>query len=91
MIYEWDENKRLKNFAKHGYDLADGELVYESPQKVTVGSHRPHEQRWLAIAEVGGDLITLTLTYTLRGVAVRCISLRKASRRERSLYHEQNS
>jgi len=27
MIYEWDENKRLKNFEKHGYDLADGQLV----------------------------------------------------------------
>lgn len=31
MVYEWDENKRLKNFDKHGYDLADGQLVYESP------------------------------------------------------------
>jgi uncharacterized protein len=86
MVYEWDEDKRLKNFEKHGYDLADGELVYESPTKITVGSHRP-----LDIAEVGGELITLTLTYTLRGVAVRCISLRKASRKERSLYNEQNS
>jgi hypothetical protein len=27
MIYEWDSNKRLKNFEKHGYDLADGQLV----------------------------------------------------------------
>jgi len=33
MIYEWDENKRLKNFEKHGYDLADGQLVFESPKK----------------------------------------------------------
>ena len=91
MFYEWDEDKRLKNFVKHGYDLADGQLVYESASKVTVGSHRPHEQRWLDIAEVGGELVTLTLTYTLRGVAVRCIALRKASRKERSLYNEQNS
>jgi len=91
MVYEWDEDKRLKNFEKHGYDLADGELVYEAPTKVTVGSHRPHEQRWLDIAEVGGEIVTLTLTYTLRGVAVRCISLRRASRKERSIYNEQNS
>ena len=33
MVYEWDENKRLKNFEKHGYDLADGQLVYESPKR----------------------------------------------------------
>jgi uncharacterized protein len=91
MVYEWDENKRLQNFEKHGYDLADGQLVYESPGKITVASHRPHEQRWLDIAEVGGELVTLTLAYTLRGDAVRCISLRQASRKERSLYDGQNS
>ena len=77
MIYEWDENKRLKNFEKHGYDLADGQLVYESPKKITVESPRPHERRWLDIAEVSGELVTLTLTYTLR----------KASRKERNLYY----
>ena len=91
MVYEWNENKRLKNFEKHGYDLADGQLVYESPKKITVESHRPHEHRWLDIAEVGGVLVTLTLAYTLRGEAVRCFSLRKASRKERSLYYEQNN
>lgn len=90
MVYEWNENKRLKNLEKHGYDLADGQLVYESPDKITIESHRPHEHRWMDIAEVGGELVTLTLAYTLRGDAVRCISLRKASRKERSLYHEQN-
>jgi uncharacterized protein len=91
MVYEWDEDKRLKNFEKHGYDLADGQLVYESPKKITIESHRSHERRWLDIAEVGGELITLTLAYTLRADSVRCISLRKASRKERSIYCEQNS
>lgn len=91
MVYEWDENKRLKNFEKHGYDLADGQLVFESPNKITIENHRPHERRWMDIAEVGGELVTLTLAYTLRGGAVRCISLRRASRKERSIYNEQNS
>ena len=91
MVYEWDENKRLRNFEKHGYDLADGQLVYESPNKITVESHRPPERRWMDIAEVGGELITLTLAYTVRGDAVRCISLRKSSRKERSVYYGQNS
>lgn len=91
MIYEWDENKRLKNFEKHGYDLADGQLVFESPNKITVESHRPHERRWLDIAEIDGEVVVLSLTYTLRRDAVRCISLRKASRKERSHYYGQNN
>lgn len=91
MVYEWDEDKRARNLAKHGYDLADGQLVYESETKVTLQSHRAHEHRWLDIAEVGGEIVTLTLTYTFRGDAVRFISLRRASRKERSLYSGQNS
>lgn len=91
MVYEWDENKRLENLEKHGYDLAEGQLVYESPSKITVESHRPYERRWLDIAEVSSEVVALSLTYTLRGDAVRCISLRKASRKERSLYYGQNS
>jgi uncharacterized protein len=45
MIYEWDEAKRLANIEKHGYDLSYGDLVYESLDKVTFESHRPHEHR----------------------------------------------
>jgi uncharacterized DUF497 family protein len=40
---------------------------------------------------IDGELMTLTLTYTLRGEVVRFISLRKASRKERRLYHGKNS
>jgi uncharacterized DUF497 family protein len=87
MIYEWDETKRVANIEKHGYDLADGDLVYESPNKITLESHRPHERRWIDIAEIEGELVTLTLAYTRRGTTVRFISLRPASRKERSLYH----
>ena len=72
MVYEWDENKRLQNFEKHGYDLADGQLVYESPGKITVASHRPHEQRWLDIAEVGGETGN---SYTHLHATWRCSSL----------------
>lgn len=87
MTYEWDESKRRSNIAKHGYDLAWGDLVYEAPGKVTIESHRSHEHRWLDIAEIGGELVVLTLTYTRRGEAIRFISLRPASRKERSIYY----
>jgi hypothetical protein len=45
MIYEWDENKRRKNFEKHGYDLADGQLVYESSNMITIESHEQNNQK----------------------------------------------
>ncbi|MEI6262347.1 MAG: BrnT family toxin [Deltaproteobacteria bacterium] len=86
MIYEWDETKRLTNIEKHGYDLSYGDLVYESLDKVTSESHHSHEHQWCDVAMIEGELMALTLTYTVRGNAVRFISLRKASRKERRHY-----
>jgi len=90
MTYEWDENKRRINLEKHQLDIAQGKRVYEAADKFTFGSHRSHELRWCDVAMIDGELMSLTLTYTFRGEAVRFISLRKASRKERRLYHEQN-
>jgi hypothetical protein len=91
MIYEWDAIKRLKNLEKHQLDIKLGVFVYEAPAKLTIESNRPHEHRWCDIALIDGELMALTLTYTLRAEAVRFISLRKASRKERRLYYGQNS
>ena len=90
MIYEWDENKRRINLEKHQLDIKRGVFVFEAADKFTFDSHRPHEMRWCDVAMIDGELMALTLTYTLRGEAVRFISLRKASRKERRLYHGQN-
>ena len=33
-MHEWNEAKREANLKKHGYDFADADLVYESPDKI---------------------------------------------------------
>lgn len=88
MNYEWDERKRQINIRKHGLDFLDADLIFESPTKITVDVSRPsdREGRYADFAEAKGCV--LKLLYTLRGHTVRCISLRVASRKERSLYHE---
>lgn len=86
MSYEWDETKRLSNLAKHGIDFLDSDLVFEAIPKVTVGLSYHKETRYADFAEVNGCV--LKLVYTMRGKAVRCISLRVASKKERRLYHE---
>ncbi len=88
MKYEWDENKRKINLQKHSLDFIDADLVYESPGKITVVVTREEddEERWADFADVKGHV--LKFVYTLRGDSLRCISLRKASKKERALYHE---
>jgi len=91
MIYEWDEAKRLKNLEKHGIDLIRGVQVYEAECKVTLESHRSHENRWMDIAGIDGVIMVLSLTYTRRKDTVRFISLRPASRKERRIYQWEKS
>jgi uncharacterized DUF497 family protein len=88
VIYEWDEEKRQINIAKHGIDFLDADLVFESSTKITVDVSRSsdREVRYADFAEVKGCV--LKLVYTVRNKVARCVSLRVASRKERSLYHE---
>jgi uncharacterized DUF497 family protein len=87
ITYEWDEDKRLSNLEQHGLDFRSAYLVYENPGKLTLKSPYSHEPRLVDIAEVEGR--TVTLIYTLRREAVRCISFRYAKRKERRIYDEQ--
>jgi len=88
MRYEWDERKRAANLEKHGLDLVDANLVFEARFKATVEVARAEddERRFVDFAEVGGAV--LMLVYTMRGGAVRCISLRPASKSERKVFRE---
>lgn len=82
----FDEAKRQANIEKHGFDLADAEMVYYSPSKVTFTSPRNDENRKLDLAMVKLHGVVLALAYVERGEEVRAISLRRASRQERRLY-----
>jgi uncharacterized protein len=84
--YEWDENKRLSNLEKHHLDFHDAMHVYGSEQKLTYCSRIGSEERFLAMAPVKGTLYCLV--YMHRGMCIRVISLRKASRQERSRYEQ---
>lgn len=85
-MYEWDEAKRESNLKKHGLDFRDAYLVYDNPLKSTFHVRRGIESRFqdVALVEVAGNI--LSLVYVLRGLNVRVISLRLASRRERRIY-----
>lgn len=87
MTYEWNESKRTANLNKHGLDFSDAPLVYEQHDKLTIESLRSGERRKMDIAEVRG--LILTLIYTERYDRVRIISFRRASKKERRHYNEQ--
>ncbi len=87
MKYEWDENKRVANLAKHVVDFIDAEDFDWSSAIETIDDRSNYiEDRWIALGFIGSRLYVLI--YTMRGENIRLINLRKANKREKDYYEE---
>jgi uncharacterized DUF497 family protein len=88
MRFEWDENKRLANIRKHGFDFADISSIFDS-DTVTVEDDRYNygEQRFMTLAFLQGRIIAVV--HTENDDLVRIISVRKASKYEQQIYFDQ--
>lgn len=76
----WDEPKRQRNLAKHGLDFADLTTAFFETARVETAK----EGRFLAIGELDGVAILAVVFCPLGSEALSVISMRPASRIERS-------
>ncbi|MBF0327879.1 MAG: BrnT family toxin [Nitrospirae bacterium] len=87
MKYEWDEEKRTENIKKHGVDFVDAVDFVWDTALIGVDKRQDYgEQRYKSLGFIDDRLYCLV--YTLRSTVVRIISLRKANKRERSVYEK---
>jgi uncharacterized DUF497 family protein len=87
MQFTCDPRKDAANIIKHGLSLSDAPLVFNAPDKLTIESIRTDEARLMDVAMVEVAGVVLVLVYVLREPnEVRAISLRRASKQERTLY-----
>lgn len=87
MIFEWDEQKRELNIAKHAIDFADCEQVLAG-LTVTVRDDRfaYGEERSVTFGLLDGRVVAVAHTETTE--IIRVISMRKATRHEQALFFE---
>jgi uncharacterized DUF497 family protein len=84
---EFDPAKDATNREVHGVPLAEaGALLQGFVLDRVDDRHDYGETRIIAIGEIAG--VEFTCVYTRRGDAIRPISLRRASRKERDVYQE---
>jgi len=87
MQFTFDPDKDAANIVKHGLSLADAPLVFNAPDKLTLESPKADEARLMDVAMVDIAGVVLALVYVLREPdKLRAISLRRASKQERTLY-----
>jgi len=95
MRYEWDPGKDRANRTKHGVSFATAVRVFEDPRHLSVlDRHEAGEERWQTLGLVGG-VVVLLVAHTYReddegDEVIRIISARKATRRERQRYEQED-
>ena len=89
MNFEWDEAKADSNLQKHGVSFEEARTVFENPLAVIFDdvSHSESEDREIIIGHSSQNRLLL-VCFTERASAVRIISARTATRRERTDYEE---
>ena len=84
--YEWDENKRRENLAKHEIDFSTA-CEFDWDTAFFMPDNRSGERRIVAFGLIGKRLHVIV--YTEREDRRRIISLRKANSREVGRYEQE--
>jgi uncharacterized DUF497 family protein len=89
--FEWDAEKAEANLKKHSVSFDEAKTVFRDPMYLIFADpdHSIDEKRFLLLGVSKSDRL-LFVSYTEREFATRIISARKATRRERKLYEEEN-
>lgn len=81
----WDEPKRLENLRKHGIDLADCEVIFDTPLTTAEDDREAYgEQRLQSLGLFYG--IVVFMVWVDRPTAPHLISVRKAKHHEKRRY-----
>jgi uncharacterized protein len=81
--FEWDDQKRELNLAKHGIDFDSTIEVFHGPV-ILRRSDRNNEERWTALGYSDNRLVVVV--YTRRADVIRIISARRARKNEEREY-----
>lgn len=88
-MFEWDDAKAERNAAKHGVSFHEAGTVFGDTLTWTYpdSQHSESEQRWITIG-MSEERRILVIAHTYEDQAIRIISAREATRKERKFYEE---
>ena len=86
MEFEFDPSKSQSNQEKHGIDFVAAQAICEDPAFLEIAARTLDEPRWLVIGRIQRKHWSAVIT--LRGQAIRLISVRRARPEEIQLYEQ---
>lgn len=89
MEFEWDRQKAAANLAKHKVSFEDAAAVFGDPLgRIVADPRHSAEEERLVLLGLSQGVGLLAVMYVQRGEAIRIVSARRATRRERRNYEE---
>jgi uncharacterized DUF497 family protein len=87
--FGWDPEKAATNVTRRGISFAEAATVLEDPLSTTFPdeAHSPGEMRFLTVGTSHRGRL-LVVVHTERNDTIRIISARRATRRERDFYEQ---
>jgi len=88
--FEWDPEKAKRNYKKHRVSFEEAVTVFYDPLSATFADpdHSVGERRFITIGFSSRDRL-LVVSHSERGEAVRIISARRATPRERKRHENE--
>ena len=89
MKFEWNAEKSKTNKVKHGIDFETAKGLWLDENRVEIQAPYPVEDRCIIIGKLQNKL--WTGIYTMRSGAIRIISVRRARKKEATLYEKEEN
>jgi uncharacterized DUF497 family protein len=87
--FEWDAQKAAANLTKHKVSFVEAATVFGDPLgRIVADPRHSSEEERFALLGLSQDQRLLVVMYVDRGEAIRLISARRATGRERKNYEE---
>ena len=86
MEFEFDPSKSQSNQEKHGIDFVAAQALWGDPALLEIAARTLDEPRWLVIGRIQRKHWSAVIT--LRGQAIRLISVRRSRPEEIQLYEQ---
>lgn len=88
MEFEWSEAKGRENRRRHGVAFVEAVTAFQDPFALYLSDSRHAEQRFVLLGMSARERILFVVHAERRGGAIRIISARLATRKERGKYAE---
>jgi uncharacterized DUF497 family protein len=88
--FEWDEEKAMGNWEKHGIHFEKAMVVFFDPQRIEFfdTSHSVFEDRYITVGNASrSNVLLVVICSTEKNGRTRLIAARRASKIEEGLYY----